>query len=71
MATGIHLIEIIPIVIILLLISVFWLWMLVDCCLNKSLKGIQKVFWFLFILFTHIIGAILYALIGRSKKRVP
>ena len=29
MAIGIHLIEIIPIEIILLLISVFWLWMLV------------------------------------------
>ena len=69
MAIGIHLSAIIPIVIILLLISVFWLWMLVDCSLNKSLKGTQKVLWFLFILFTHIIGAILYALIRRSKKR--
>jgi hypothetical protein len=67
----VHFIEIIPIAIILLLISVFWLWMLVDCILNKSLKGTPKVLWFLLILFTHIIGAILYALIGRSKKRVP
>ncbi|WP_149401479.1 PLD nuclease N-terminal domain-containing protein [Dictyobacter arantiisoli] len=31
----------------------------------------QKVLWLLFILFSHIIGAILYALIGRPKKQTP
>lgn len=65
MVVGFHGLDLI----IILLISVFWLWMLVDCILNKSLNGTKKVLWFLLILFTHIIGAILYALLGRSSKK--
>lgn len=65
MVVGFHGLDLI----IILLISAFWLWMLVDCILNKSLNGTQKVLWFLLILFTHIIGAILYALLGRSSKK--
>jgi Phospholipase_D-nuclease N-terminal len=57
------------ILLIILLITAFWLWMLVDCRYNKYLNGTQKVLWFLLILFTHIIGAILYALLGRSNKK--
>lgn len=44
---------------VILLISVFWLWMLVDCLFNKSLREKQKGLWLfltLLILFTHILG---------------
>ena len=43
-----------------LLTTVFWVWMLVDCLFNKQARGGNKVFWFLFILFTHFFGAIIY-----------
>jgi len=59
-----------PLEILALLTTAFWLWMLIDCLFNKSLRGTQKVLWLLLILFTHIIGAIVYIIIGRSKKNV-
>lgn len=43
--------------------------MLIDCLLNKTLTGSQKILWLLLIFFTHILGAILYFAIGRTAKR--
>ena len=59
-----------PLEILVLLTTAFWLWMLIDCLFNKSLRGTQKVLWLLLIFFTHMIGAIVYFIIGRSKKNV-
>jgi len=56
--------------IILLLTTVFWLWMLVDCVKNKSLSRTRKIVWFLVIFFTHLIGAIAYFIFGRSTNNV-
>lgn len=42
-----------------LLITVFWVWMLIDCLLNQSLRG-SKIGWALFIIFTQIVGAMIY-----------
>ncbi len=41
-----------------ILMTIFWFWMLVDCALNKNLRG--KVFWILLILFTQVVGALIY-----------
>jgi len=54
---------------VILLLSAFWIWMLIDCLLNKTLTGSQKILWLLLIFFTHILGAILYFAIGRTAKR--
>ena len=43
-----------------LLITVFWVWMLVDCLFNRRLSGASKVCWALFIIFTQIVGAMIY-----------
>ena len=43
-----------------LLTTVFWVWMLIDCLFNPRVRGGNKAFWFLFILFTHFFGAIIY-----------
>jgi hypothetical protein len=42
-----------------LLLSVFWIWMLIDC-LASSMPSSEKLLWFLVIFLTHIIGAVLY-----------
>lgn len=63
---GFHLID----MLIFLLATAFWFWMLVDCIVNKSLRDAQKVLWFLLIFFTHILGAIVYFFIGRPKKNM-
>ena len=58
-ATGILLL------IVALLASIFWLWMLIDC-LSSNLPSMEKLIWFLVIFFLHILGAILYYVMVRG-----
>src|SRR3989440_2295628 len=41
-------------------ITIFWIWMLVDCFTNTRIRGGSKIFWLLLIFFTHIVGALIY-----------
>ncbi len=43
-----------------MLITAFWVWMLIDCLFNTKLNGGSKVGWALFIIFTQIVGAMIY-----------
>ena len=54
--------------VIVISLSVFWLWMLIDC-LSSNLPSIEKLIWFLVIFFLHILGALLYYFIGRPGGR--
>jgi len=49
---------------------VLWMWMLIDCLTNKELDSNEKLVWTLVIVFTHMIGAIIYFFVGRKKKRL-
>jgi uncharacterized RDD family membrane protein YckC len=46
--------------------TVFWIWALVDVIRNPTLDDSTRIVWVLVILCTHLLGAILYFLIGRS-----
>ena len=50
--------------------SIFWLWMLIDAILNPRLHGATKLVWVLVVLFLHVLGAILYFVIGRGSGAV-
>lgn len=63
--TGLGLIGII----IALVTSIFWIWMLIDCATNASLDGTQKIVWILVILFLHFLGALIYFVVGRGGSR--
>ena len=54
-------------ILIAVLASIFWLWMLVDC-LTSNLPVTEKLLWFLVIFFLHLLGAILYFAIRRSGR---
>jgi hypothetical protein len=43
-----------------LLLTAFWVWMLIDCLFNQRARGGNKLFWFLFILFVNPVGAVIY-----------
>jgi hypothetical protein len=51
-----------------LLTTIFWIWMLIDCLFNPRARGGNKVFWFLFILFTQFFGAIVYFFVKCTMR---
>jgi hypothetical protein len=59
----------IPFFLLGLLGTVFWLWMLIDCLTRKSADGTEKLIWVLVIIFTNLVGALLYFFIQRPKHR--
>ncbi len=61
--------EILLILLVLLIGTGFWIWMLVDCATNESLEGNEKIVWILIIIFTNWLGALLYFLICRPRTR--
>jgi hypothetical protein len=50
-----------------LLFVAFWIWMLIDCIRSKVLGDGEKIAWTLVIIFTHVLGALIYLLAGRKK----
>jgi hypothetical protein len=59
----------IPILFVGLALTVFWIWMLVDCATKEPSAGNDKVIWILVIIFTHWIGALIYYLVRRPERK--
>jgi len=59
----------IPLLFVGLALTVFWIWMLVDCATKEPSAGNDKVIWILVILFTHWIGALIYYLMRRPERK--
>jgi hypothetical protein len=51
-----------------ILASIFWIWMLIDCATNKTLRDNQKIGWIIAIVFTHLLGALIYYFVGRTPR---
>ena len=66
----IELLFFVPLMLIGVLGTVFWIWMIVDCALHESSTGNDKTVWILVILFTHLIGALLYYFVRRPRRPV-
>ncbi len=49
--------------------SILWVWMLIDCATNEPAEGNEKIVWILVIVFTHVIGALIYLLVRRPERR--
>ena len=48
---------------------ILWVWALVDAIQNPALDNTMKIVWVLVILFTSVIGALIYLMLGRSVPR--
>ena len=46
---------------------VLWVWMLVDCIQRKFKDKADKVVWIVVIVFTHVIGALIYFFLVKRK----
>ena len=53
--------------IVALLLSIFWIWMLIDALVYEPTVG-EKLLWFLVIFFLHIVGALIYYLVRRAGR---
>jgi prolipoprotein diacylglyceryltransferase len=47
---------------------VFWIWMLVDCATKESDQGNTKIVWIIIIVFTNLVGAVLYFFVQRQRR---
>lgn len=54
--------------ILLFIASLFWVWAIVDCATNPKLQSGEKIVWLLVIFFLHILGAVVYAVAGRTRR---
>ena len=57
----------IVLILIVLAASIFWIWMLIDV-LASNMPVAEKLLWFLVIFFLHLVGAIIYFVVGRSGR---
>jgi hypothetical protein len=48
--------------------TVVWIWALIDCVTKESDEGNSRLIWVLIIVFTHLIGAIIYFLVRRPQR---
>lgn len=49
--------------------TIFWIWMLIDCATNEPSTGNDKIVWTLIIVFTHVLGALIYYFVRRPQRR--
>jgi hypothetical protein len=49
-----------------LLVTIFWVWMLIDAIKNPRLQGNQRLIWVLVIILVPCLGSLIYFFAGRS-----
>ena len=54
--------------VVMLLGTAFWIWMLVDCATKEPSQGNEKLIWVLIIVLTHWIGAAIYYFVRRPTR---
>jgi hypothetical protein len=50
------------------LVTIFWIWVLVDCLTKEPSEGNDKIAWVLFILGVPLIGALIYYFVRRPER---
>lgn len=48
--------------------SIFWIWMLIVAATKEPTTG-DKILWVLIIIFTHVIGALIYFFVKYNPRR--
>ncbi|WP_414581496.1 PLD nuclease N-terminal domain-containing protein [Scytonema sp. PCC 10023] len=54
--------------IFLLLATLFWIWVFIDCVTKEPNMGSHKIAWIITILFTNGFGALIYYIVRRPKR---
>ena len=48
--------------------TILWVWMLIDCATREPSDGNDKIIWMLVILFTNLLGALIYYFVRRPQR---
>jgi len=48
--------------------TAFWIWMLIECVTTEPETGNTKICWTLIIVFTHVVGALIYYFARRGQR---
>ncbi|MCP3961110.1 MAG: PLDc_N domain-containing protein [bacterium] len=65
---GLHEILFLCFVLVGILGSLFWIWMIVECATKEPSDGNDKLVWTVIIVFTHLLGALIYFFVRRPKR---
>ncbi len=65
---GLGIGAVLAILLAFLLLTIFWIWMLVEAITNDALDGTERLVWTLVIFFSHFLGSILYVVLVRNKR---
>jgi hypothetical protein len=52
---------------LVVLMSAFWIWMIIDCAKRNFKKDNDKIVWILILIFTGVIGAIIYYFVVKKS----
>ena len=56
-------------ILILTIGSIFWIWMIIEAATKEASEGNDKITWIIIIVFTHVLGALLYFFVRRPKRK--
>ena len=54
-------------ILVVIIATVFWIWMLIDAIRNPRLDDSQRLIWILVIVLTSWVGALIYFFVGRNS----
>ena len=60
----------IPFVLISILSTILWIWMLIECATKESSEGNDKIVWIIVIVLAGSLGALIYLLVRRPRRIV-
>lgn len=48
--------------------TIFWIKMIVECATREPSEGNDRVVWTIIIVFTHVVGALIYYFVRRPER---
>ncbi len=63
-----HMLFTLLFLIVFIAATVFWIKMLIECATKEPDTGNTKLVWVVIIVFTHIIGALIYYVVRRPQR---
>ena len=64
-----ELVILLPVLLLGVVATAFWIWMLIDCVTKENNEGNNRLIWVLIIIFTHWICALFYMIVRRPQRR--